>query len=175
MKKLVILIGMPGSGKSFVAEQLQRHAPQLKIANSSDALVELLASKKGLTPAQILAKKEVYRPELIELGDKLSVGGNLIMHYACRGVDVLTGVRRIEELEAVHAAQNIQILTVYVVSDILCTPDNLTVTPSHCDSVLFNPRIRGVDLTQPWNPRTHPYHPYWEQNDEFKQILEFIT
>lgn len=152
---------MPLAGKSFVAEKIVEAMLPIcvKSANTSDALVEILANEKGLTVKQVLKNKESHRPDLITLGDNLSKGGNLAMHYIAKGAQVLTGIRRVEELNAIKDIKNLDILVVYVVSDTLALPDNLTITPSDCDFVLFNPRMEVPDFSK---------------NLEFKRIVDFL-
>ncbi|MBF0245861.1 MAG: hypothetical protein HQL31_11440 [Planctomycetes bacterium] len=105
MKKILI-IGEKFHGKTTFAGFLKKALGEAESFSTSSYLVFRLSLLKGVEVSEILRRKDEFRRELAELGDRLcGVDAGCLVAIsllACRSpVGIIDGIRRISEFEAV--------------------------------------------------------------------------
>lgn len=59
MPKIIVMVGLPGSGKDYWIEQYLKENPGEYYIASTDAIIEAVAAEKGLTYSDVFGPEEV--------------------------------------------------------------------------------------------------------------------
>lgn len=135
MIEKILICGKARAGKSTFAAML---AERLGIswAETSDVLIELLTEREGVSKNEVLNRKEVWRPKLVQIGQELCERRQYpykILEE--KGFQLLVGIRTSEEF---LAANNENTLSIWVDRESGTVPDNVQVQPSDCSVVIPN-------------------------------------
>ena len=104
----ILIIGEQGSGKTTLRSMLAEMFPEMAHFSTSDFIISLMSDQTLDTIDHIRRHKEQFRPEMVNIGNKLCDAYAGVLVSAClfaaktMGREVtLDGVRRINEFEAV--------------------------------------------------------------------------
>ena len=133
-----VVVGYPRAGKStlaeFLSEELKRNGLPHEWGDTSTELIDFVAAQNNVTVAEINSAKEVWRPKLIETGDRLTDESPTALSKPIldRGA-VVAGVRRAKELESLRSTY-VDLVVIWVDRpDHGVIPDNTEIRPEHCD------------------------------------------
>ena len=137
----ILVIGRKLNGKGEFARALSKHIPNSVSIGTSAYLVHRLALIHGLTEEDILADKEHYRPELIDLGNKMcdvdpGCLSSLCLWYAHGAPVIVDGVRRQCEFDRVKDWFD---MIIWVERpDVEEGFDNFDLQPEWADIIIYN-------------------------------------
>lgn len=143
MRPLFAICGKARAGKTTVAKSLARvvqaRGVDFTFEETNSVLVEAVAKRAGISPSEVLALKEEYRPELIQLGNAMCEKdpAALARRIFQDGHSIAIGVRRLKELETIrHDFPSVMVI--WVERDVPTITDNREIEPENCDLIIDN-------------------------------------
>lgn len=99
----ILIIGRRCSGKSTLGSLLVHEEPSWKSVATSDVTIDLFATRLGLSPEEIKAQKNCFRPALIALSDPLvAQDPGVFVRLALERGNIVNGIRHTAEFERVR-------------------------------------------------------------------------